>query len=166
MSRDPRIAQLIGSDPISRAPEGDETMAPRTFRPQLVELSDRCLPSASISISDVTLAEGSSGQTAFVLTVSLSEASSKQVSVKYATANGTATAGSGDFVGKSGTLMFAPGETSKTITVRVNGDTSVEADEQFFVKLSAARNAVIADAQGVGTILNDDIPPPPPPEGS
>jgi Calx-beta domain len=131
-------------------------MSPRSFRPRLEELDARCLPSANISISDVTLAEGNSGQMAYVFTVSLSEASSKQVSVKYGTANGTAKTGNGDFVGKSGTLTFAPGEMTKTVTVMVNGDTTVEMDEWFFVNLSRARNAVIADAQGVGTILNDD----------
>jgi hypothetical protein len=136
-------------------------MSPRSFRPRLEELGNRWLPSASISIGDVTLAEGTSGQTAFVFTVTLSEASSQQVSVKYAAANGTARTSAGDFVGKSGTLTFAPGETTKTVTVLVNGDAAVEGDETFSVNLSRARNAVIADAQGVGTILNDDVSPPP-----
>jgi hypothetical protein len=133
-----------------------------SFRPQVESLDGRCLPSANpaIAISDVALAEGHSGQTAFVFTVSLSEASSKQVSVKYATANGTAKTGYGDFIGKSGTLTFAPGETTKTVTILVNGDAGVEADEQFFVNLSRARKATIADAQGMGTILNDDSLPP------
>ena len=112
--------------------------------------------SPAISISDVTLAEGQSGQTALVFSVSLSKVSAGEVSVRYTTANGSAKTGNGDYVGKSGTLKFAPGETSKTITVLVNGDTTVEAAENFFVNLSRARNASIADAQGVGTILNDD----------
>src|SRR5262245_4679664 len=117
-------------------------MSLRSFRPQLEELGSRVLPSANsaITISDVTLAEGHSGKTAFVFSVSLSEASSKEVSVKYATANGSAKTGDGDFVGKSGTLKFAPGETTKTVTVLVNGDTKVESDEQIFVNLSRARN--------------------------
>ncbi len=129
-----------------------------SFRPQVEPLDGRCLPSGNpaISISDVALAEGNVGQTAFVFSVSLSKASSKEVSVKYATANGTATAGDHDYARASGTVMFAPGETTKTITVPVNGDTRVESDEQFFVNLSGARNAIIADAQGIGTILNDD----------
>jgi hypothetical protein len=155
-------------------------MSPRSFRPQLEELGSRVLPSANpaISISDVALAEGHSGQTAFVFTVSLSQASSKEVSVKYATANGSAKTGDGDFVGKAGTLKFAPGETTKTITVLVNGDTKRELTERFFVNLSQARNAWVADAQAVGTIFDDDgsgggcnssVPcdplPPPPDEG-
>lgn len=128
------------------------------FRPQLESLDGRCLPSVNpaIAISDVTLAEGHFGQTAFVFTVSLSEASSKQVSVKYGTANGTATTGDGDFIGKSGTLTFRPGETTKTITVLVNGDRRWELDEHFFVNLRGAKNATIADAQGIGMIFGDD----------
>src|SRR5262245_10578012 len=120
-------------------------MSRHSFRPQLEELGSRVLPSANpaLTISDVTLAEGQSGQTAFVFTVSLSQASSKQVSVKYATANGSATTGDGDFVGKSGVLKFAPGETTKTITVLVNGEMKMETDESFFVHLREARNAVI-----------------------
>jgi subtilase family serine protease len=53
-------------------------------------------------------------------------------------------------------LTFTPGQTSKTVTVNVTGDTVVEPDETFFVNLSAASGATIADAQGLGTILNDD----------
>jgi hypothetical protein len=65
-----------------------------SFRPQVEPLDGRCLPSGSpaISISDADVYEGNSGQTATVFTVSLSKASSQEVSVKYATADGTATA--------------------------------------------------------------------------
>jgi hypothetical protein len=133
-------------------------MFERSFRPQLEELGRRCLPSGSpaISISDVAMTEGSGGQTALVFTVSLSAASPKEVSVNYATKDGSAKTGAGDYTGASGVLRFAPGETSKTITVLVNGDTVVEGTENFFVNLSRAGNAVIADAQGVGTIWDDD----------
>jgi hypothetical protein len=79
------------------------------------------------------------------------------VTVNYATADGTAVQPS-DYTTASGTLTFAPGETSKTVTVNVNGDTSNEADETFFVNLSGASNATVSDAQGLGTIRNDDTP--------
>ena len=63
----------------------------------------------------------------------------------------------GDYVAASGTLTFAPGETTKTITVSVKGDKKYEPDEYFFVNLSgASSNALISDSQGIGWILNDD----------
>jgi len=55
------------------------------------------------------------------------------------------------------TLTFLPGETTKTVTVLVNGDTAVEANEKFVVRLSSAVNATIKTSFGVGTILNDDV---------
>lgn len=76
-------------------------------------------------------------------------------SVPYATANGTALAGS-DYTATSGTLTFSASQTSKTVTVSVLGNTTVEANETFTVNLSGATGATIFDGQGVGTILNDD----------
>jgi aryl-phospho-beta-D-glucosidase BglC (GH1 family) len=99
-----------------------------------------------------------SGTTPARFTVSLSQASTLPVSVNYATADGTALAGS-DYTATSGTLTFTPGETSKEITVAVVPDTIVEADETFFVRLSAPSNAIIVKAQGQGTIVNDDSAP-------
>src|SRR5712691_4372454 len=77
-----------------------------------------------------------------------------------ATANGTASAPS-DYLANSGTLTFAAGQTTKTITIVVNGDTLNEADETFFVNLSNAVNATINDGQGIVTIRNDDANVPP-----
>jgi hypothetical protein len=133
-------------------------MFPRSFRPQLEELGSRVLPSATptISIGDASVMEGDSGQTALVFTVSLSKASHREVSVYYATDNGAAIAGS-DYVPTAGMLRFAPGETTKTITVLVNGDAFYEEDEYILVDLSGASGAKIADAIGVGLILNDDV---------
>jgi Calx-beta domain len=78
--------------------------------------------------------------------------------VSYATANGTAIAGS-DYVAASGTLTFAPGTTSQTVVVTVNGDTVPEGNETFLVNLGSPSNATIARGQGTGTILNDDAAP-------
>jgi len=77
------------------------------------------------------------------------------VTVNYATADGTATAGS-DYQSMSGTLTFAPGETSKTITVQVIGDRLAEPNETFTVNLRNPTNANIGNGQGVGTILDDE----------
>ena len=123
--------------------------------------NDDAPPPPSLTINDVTVTEGNSGTTDATFTATLSSSSNQTVTVQYATADGTATAGS-DYQASSGTLTFAPGQTSKTITVLVNGDTSIESDETFSVNLSNATNATIADAQGIGTISNDDVAPPAP----
>jgi hypothetical protein len=115
--------------------------------------NDDTLP--QISINDVSVAEGNSGTKLATFTVSLSNPSSASITVKYATADGTATAGS-DYVSASGTLTFAAGTTSQTVSVTINGDTAVEANEMFNVNLSAPTNSTIARATGTGTILNDD----------
>ena len=89
--------------------------------------------------------------------MSMSGTNTLGASVSYATADGTATAGS-DYVSASGTLTWAAGDTSsKTISVTVNGDTTVEPDETFYVNLSSPSNATISKSQGVGTIQNDDV---------
>ena len=109
----------------------------------------------SLTISDVSLTEGNSGTKTATFTVTLAPTSTQTVTVAYATANGTATAGS-DYVAASGTLTFAAGVSSQTIAVTVNGDTTLEADETILVNLSGPTNAVLGDAQGQGTITNDD----------
>src|ERR1044071_8387029 len=76
----------------------------------------------SISVRDAVVVEGNSGTTQATFVVALSAASSQTVSCSFATANGTATAGS-DYVATSGTLTFAPGEVEKPVVVLVNGDT-------------------------------------------
>jgi CSLREA domain-containing protein len=109
----------------------------------------------SISIGDVTLAEGNSGTTAFSFPVTLSAPSALTVTVNYATASGSAVA-PGDFTAASGTVTFAPGVTSQTISVPVVGDTTNEANETFTVQLSTPANASITDGSATGTITNDD----------
>ena len=116
----------------------------------------------SITINDISLTEGNSGSANAVFTVSLSAASGLPVTVSYATANGSATAGS-DYTAASGTLSFAPGVTTRTVSVAVLGDLLDEADETFTVGLSGAANAALADSQGVGTIVDNDAAPTPTP---
>ena len=118
----------------------------------------------TLSIDNVSQNEGNVGTTPFVFTVTLSAASGSTVTVDFATANGSAAA-PGDFAATSGTLTFAPGATSQTITVSVVGDTVPEPNETFVVNLSNAANATIAVAQGTGTIVNDDAVSPPPARG-
>ena len=110
-----------------------------------------------LQINNVSRAEGNSGATNFVFTVTLSPASAQTVTVHYATANGSAKAGS-DYTAKSKTLTFTPGQTSQTFAVAVKGDATVEPNETFQVNLSGAVGADILDGQGKGTILNDDGP--------
>lgn len=86
-------------------------------------------------------------------TVTLAAPSSKTVTVQYATVGGTATQGS-DYVGASGTVTFQPGETSKTVTIVVLGDSLAENSETFTVVLSSPTNATLLDATGVGSIVN------------
>ena len=113
----------------------------------------------TLTINDVTIAEGNSGTSNATFTVTLSPMNPTQsVTVDYATANGTATSANNDYAAASGTLTFAPNAASQTITVPVTGDTDVEGNETFFVNLSNAGNAVIGDAQGLGTINTDDLP--------
>jgi glucose/arabinose dehydrogenase len=112
----------------------------------------------TLSINDVMVTEGNAGTANATFTITLSPASGQTVTVQYATADNTATAGS-DYVTASGTATFTPGQTSQQISVVVNGDTSFEANETFFVNLSNAVNASIGDNQGQGTITNDDLAP-------
>ncbi|MCA2645731.1 MAG: cadherin domain-containing protein, partial [Microcystis sp. M069S2] len=117
--------------------------------------------SASIAITDVTITEGNSGTTNAVFTVSLSSAVDTAITLDYTTANGTATTEDNDYTAiPTTTLTFNPGETSKTITVAVNGDNQVELNETFFLNLSNLQtngsNVTLADNQGQGTINNDE----------
>ena len=108
----------------------------------------------ALSVSDVSASEGGTA----TFTVSMLEASPQTVTVNYATADGTAVAGV-DYTATSGTLTFAPGETSQTVTVALLQDALDEADETFLLKLSGAVNALITDADGQATIVDDDPEP-------
>jgi hypothetical protein len=112
-------------------------------------------PPPSLSINDLSLLEGNMGAASATFTVSLSSPSSVDVTVYYATSSGTATAGS-DYQAAGGTLTILAGQTTGTITVLVNGDRLVEATETFFVNLSGATGAAIADGQGQATITDDE----------
>ena len=112
-------------------------------------------PLPSLSISNVSVNEGSSGTASAVFNVTLSAPSGRPLSVVYATVNGTAAAAS-DYTATSEGLTFNSGETVQTVSVEVVGDTGVEPDETFFVNLLFPTNATITDSQGIGIIANDD----------
>ena len=130
---------------------------------------------ASFRIDDVSQNEGNgAGTMTFTVTIDSPCRKNTTYTVDWATANNTATAGS-DYTASSGTVTYAQGGSSdnsgscgtRTFTVPIIGDTIVESNEQFYINLTNATTsnatypASIGDAQGVGTIVNDDVPPPP-----
>jgi len=114
---------------------------------------DKALP--KISIADVTVVEGNTGNTPANFVLSLDTKFSQPVKVNYSIASDTASAGS-DVVAVFGTFTMAPGTTLGTIQVPVKADVFVENDETFFLKLSAPVNGILNKTSAVGTILNDD----------
>jgi hypothetical protein len=118
-------------------------------------------PKPTLSVADVTVNEGNAGTTAMSFPVTLSKASRQPVTVSYATANGSATAPA-DYASATGTLTFAPGETSKAVTVSVVADLAIEPDETLSVALSSPVNATIARGSATGTIKNEDTQVPAP----
>ncbi len=124
--------------------------------------SDPC-----IAINDVSLNEGNSGTKNFIFQVSRSGGTTGTTTLHYATpprtfppfptSPGTAIPGD-DYVSRSGTLTFTPGQTIMTISIAVKGDTIVEPNEEFIVRLSncSSTGCIIIDGKGVGTIRNDD----------
>ena len=109
----------------------------------------------SLSVNDASVTEGDSGFKNATFTVTLSAASATPVSVDYATSDGSATAPD-DYAAASGTLSFAPGETSKHVTVAVAGDTLDEPHETYYLFLSNPSGATLSRNRGLGTILDND----------
>jgi hypothetical protein len=112
---------------------------------------------ATLSINDASVTEGDSGAKTAFLAVSLANGGQDTVTVRYATADGSATQ-AGDYLAASGTLTFLPGETTKTIAVAVLGDTQPEELEAFSVRLSDPVNAFVARGQGQVSVIDDDVP--------
>lgn len=120
-------------------------------------------PAPALSVDDVTRSEGDGGTTAYVFTVTKTGSTALTATVNFQTADGTATAAGGDYQPATGALTFLPTETAKTVTVLVNGDLAHETDETFTLRISGANRAAIADADGLGRIVNDDEDATPPP---
>jgi pimeloyl-ACP methyl ester carboxylesterase len=111
----------------------------------------------TISVANSTQPEGNSGDTNYGFNLTLGNPSVETITVKYATADDTATAGS-DYTATTGTVTFAPGETTQAVNVAVTGDDLYEADESFKLNLSEAVNVTIATSSAIGKIVNDDLP--------
>jgi hypothetical protein len=109
----------------------------------------------TVSINDVSVTEGNSGTKNVTFTLTLSGASGRSITVTYATADGTALAGS-DYTAKTGTVTFSAGVVTRTFTVSITGDAVAEPNETLIANLSNPINVVIADGQGVCTIVNND----------
>jgi Calx-beta domain/RTX calcium-binding nonapeptide repeat (4 copies) len=153
-----------GNDQLSGGPGADTLVCGPGRDVAIADGSDKIaadcetvqgVPKPSLSVADVSEAEGSSGSQPLTFTVSLAKASPLRVTVAYATADGTATAGA-DYTATSGTLVFAPGQTTKTVAVPILGDTAYEADETFALTFSNSVNATLGTATAAGTIKNDD----------
>jgi ELWxxDGT repeat protein len=112
-------------------------------------------PTPRLTIGDIRVSEGSSVATAR-FTVTLSSASAQNVTVEYATSDGSATGGS-DYDAASGTLTFAAGQTSKQIDVQVRGDATAEGNESFFVTLRSPAGAVLEKTSAFAVIEDDDL---------
>jgi hypothetical protein len=121
-----------------------------------VTITEEDNPNANIA--DNSTLEGNSGTKLLNFTVTLDAAApAGGVSMDYSTSNGTATLSNNDYQSASGTLTIPAGSTTGTISVNIVGDTTVEPNETFTVTLSNMTNAVLADSQAVGTIINDDV---------
>ena len=117
-------------------------------------------PTLSITTADTSKAEGNAGTTPFTFTVTRSDGTSTS-SVNWLLANGSTNAtdfAAGTSIGVNSTLSFAVGETSKTITVNVAGDTTQEGNETFSVQLSSPTNALLGTSTATATLLDDDTP--------
>jgi urease beta subunit len=149
--------------------EGDETFSLELTNPVDATIADgegvgtitNDDPPPTVSVAaSLSVPEGDAGdQPVASIDITLSPASGRSASVDYATADGTATAGS-DYVAAAGTIDFAPGEVQKTLLVTVTGDNSTEGDEAFDVNLSNPVRAALGNATETVTIVdNDPIPP-------
>jgi uncharacterized repeat protein (TIGR01451 family) len=116
-------------------------------------------PSPAVSISNAALAEGNTGTTNAVFSISLSAPSSRSIQVSCSTGNGTALAGEDFIAFTNRPVAFAPGQTVSNIAVTVKGDIEAEPNETFTVVLSNPTNAVLGAAVGTGTIMSDDLAP-------
>jgi Ca2+-binding RTX toxin-like protein len=162
---DQLITVSIAADSVK---EGSEQFTVKLDKPQGLEIEgngvatigiidDDSSTSSQVGIqtSNVKITEGNAGSKTATVTVTLTGSSPNKVTVDYATLDGSATAGS-DYVKKSGTLTFNPGETKKTVNITINGDTQSEGDETFSLNLSNPQGAKLNTSKATVTIQDDD----------
>jgi Calx-beta domain/FG-GAP-like repeat/Bacterial Ig domain len=109
----------------------------------------------SLSISDASVTEANSGWVTMIFTIRLSAVSGHTVAVTYATQDGTATAPA-DYAAKAGSVQFAPGVVSRTVTVSIKGDVLAEETETLQMVLSSPTLASLSRAVAIGTIMDND----------
>src|SRR5204863_6292114 len=154
----PITLQIVGDTKI----EPDETFSLSLFNisnggsletgPYVIHIIND--DTAGLKVSSPTVAEGNAGTTLMNFTVTINAAAAVGVQAQYSTADGTAKAGQ-DYQAASGTLFFPIGTSQQTVTVLVNGDTTVEPDETFALNVNIVGGE---SATGIGTIVNDDVP--------
>jgi hypothetical protein len=162
------ITVVVNGDTLS---EGDETFVVNLSNPSTnAELADDqgigtitnddAAGPAAFSISNTQVTEGNDGMTNMTFTVTLANPPATPASVQYTFNPITASPADDDYNPLNGTLTFTPGTlgaTQQTFTIQIRGDNKVELDETFQALLASPTNAIIADGEGIGTILNDDI---------
>ena len=160
-----RLQTLADARPVIEGVETFRLYATPAGRPTTQQMSAQVrirdfIPQA-ISTQNISLLEGNAGTSLATFTVRLSASAALPVTVSYATRDGSATVANSDYVATSGTLTFRPGETTKTVSVTVNGDTTLESDEVFSLDLTnPSRGATILTPTATCTILKDetDVP--------
>ena len=135
-----------------RASDGSET-ADTTVTVNVTDVDD----TPAIRVADAEATEGDDTEMVFRVTLDNASTGTVTVTVNYATADRTATAGE-DYTATSGTLTFAPGETEKTVSVTIIDDEVEDSGETFTLVLSDPSGGQLRDTEATGTILNTDPP--------
>ncbi|HEX7708855.1 MAG TPA: ELWxxDGT repeat protein [Thermoanaerobaculia bacterium] len=156
----PVLVQDLAPGPDSSSPADFVQAGQRLFFSATTTLGRELwaidLAASAFDIDDVRIVEGNSGTRLARFTVSRSGSTSTASTVQFSTVDGTATTEDADYVEHNGTLSFAPGQISQSIDVVVNGDTHIETNEAFFVRLFAPSGAMLGKSFGTGIIEDDD----------
>ena len=147
-TREDSPRQLTNSPSATVPGPTDESSSDST-----TDSTEETTTNSQLSVADATASEEDDSTIDFVVT--LNPAGEANITVDYATANGTASAGS-DYTATSGTLTFTAGETSKTVTVAIIDDSTEESDETLTLTLSNPSGAEISDGQATGTITDSE----------